>query len=259
MESKVNYTAIGLFVVLFSIAIGLISVWLTMGLDKPKTYKTYLVYTNDSVSGLSIQAPVKFNGVIVGQVIEIELDLQKPQLVKILLNVEEEVPITTGTIASLASQGITGIAFVTLSVKVPDAPTLEREPGEPYPVIPSGPSFLNTLHVIAKKVAADLNLLTKSIQKIFDKENIAAFKKILLNLDEFSGTLADESDVLKKLFENAADASESFPSLMNSIEQNIVPGTETLLMRFNAIAEELEQNPSILIRGKSPQAPGPGE
>ena len=50
-----------------------------------KHYRMYAVYINESVSGLSVDAAVKYNGVDVGTVKSIQIDAENPQLVFILL------------------------------------------------------------------------------------------------------------------------------------------------------------------------------
>ncbi len=71
---------VGLFVVILTIAIVSIALWLTQNLQE-KPYISYLVYMNESVAGLSIQAPVKYNGVDVGYVGNMKINLKNPQQV----------------------------------------------------------------------------------------------------------------------------------------------------------------------------------
>ena len=79
MESKVNYTAVGLFVVILSAA--LIGLGLWIGADiSPKDYRRYDAFFNESVSGLNANAPVKYRGVTVGRVSHIQLSPDNPQL-----------------------------------------------------------------------------------------------------------------------------------------------------------------------------------
>jgi phospholipid/cholesterol/gamma-HCH transport system substrate-binding protein len=58
MESNVNYTLVGAFIIGLTIAMIVIALWLSVGLTG-KQYNFYLAYMNESVSGLSANAPVK--------------------------------------------------------------------------------------------------------------------------------------------------------------------------------------------------------
>jgi phospholipid/cholesterol/gamma-HCH transport system substrate-binding protein len=59
----------------------------------------------ESVSGLYVNAPVKFRGVEVGRVNALGLRPDNPQQVRITLAIESGVPITVDTVATLAFQG----------------------------------------------------------------------------------------------------------------------------------------------------------
>ena len=114
MDTKVNYIVVGLFVILLTLAIIGSAIWLA-GVHSTQQYNTYLTYLNEAVTGLSEKASVKFNGVDVGFVDKINLNPQNPQQVRLVLQIDQRVPITEATRASLLSLGITGIAFVGLS------------------------------------------------------------------------------------------------------------------------------------------------
>ena len=73
MKAKTSYALVGLFVLLLSTAFIAALLWLTTG-GPPKDYDFYVVYMTESVSGLSVDAPVKYKGVNVGRVRDIRLD-----------------------------------------------------------------------------------------------------------------------------------------------------------------------------------------
>ena len=99
METKGYYAAVGFFVIVF-LSIGLIiGLWLSVGVST-KSYNYYRIYIKESVAGLSVSAPVKYNGVDVGTVKKMALNPQNPNQVEILVAVEENTPITTATRAT---------------------------------------------------------------------------------------------------------------------------------------------------------------
>lgn len=222
METKVNYTIVGIFMLLLVAAIAVISIWLTVGLGT-EDYKTYIVYMNESVAGLSQDAPVKYNGVTVGTVTDIELNLKNPRQVILTLSIDPAVPITQTTRAILMEQGITGIAFIGLTTGEP-APLLTKRPGEKYPVIPSTPSFLVKLDTTIENLSNSFNDMSDSVKAMLSEQNVKNMQQTLVNIQKITSAIAANSNNisqslkdLKILMKNAAVASKQFPAVMNSI------------------------------------------
>ena len=73
MEEKLNFTLVGVFVLVLSA--GLIGgvLWLSSGKSYRTQYDIYQTYTSDSVAGLNLNAPVRYRGVEVGRVRKIAL------------------------------------------------------------------------------------------------------------------------------------------------------------------------------------------
>ncbi len=68
MESKVNYTLVGVFVLLMSSLLIAFAFWLGKYNDSASAYAHYKVYLTESVAGLAPEAAVKFHGVDMGKV-----------------------------------------------------------------------------------------------------------------------------------------------------------------------------------------------
>src|SRR3990167_263035 len=97
MEANVNYTVVGLFVIILTAAFVFGIIWLSSGAYWEKEYQTYQVFMQESVSGLNIDSPVEYNGVNVGTVSYISIDQKNPKLVQVLLSIKQGTPITLGT------------------------------------------------------------------------------------------------------------------------------------------------------------------
>lgn len=237
MQSKVNYTAVGIFVVTLSIFLVIGIFWLT-GITNQKGYHMYHVYMHEDVGGLTIESPVRFSGVKVGFVKSIKLDENNSRLVRIKLAIEPKIKITTSTYATLNMQGITGVEYVNLKAETENAPLLTAAPGQKIPVIAYRPSFLMQLSTVLPEVATEIKSLSSSVSKLLDDENRQSLKNTLKNLSTGTKTFSYQ------LIPNADQAILNF----SIATQNI-----------NRLTEELEENPSILVRGKRPVAKGPGE
>src|SRR3954463_15897109 len=115
MDSKVNYAAVGVFVIGLGAALVAPILWLAAGGELHKKVDLYQSLSNESVAGLNVNAPVKYRGVDVGKVKDIQLVPDNPQQVQIVYAIDRGTPIKADTIATLTTQGLTGIAFVELS------------------------------------------------------------------------------------------------------------------------------------------------
>lgn len=239
MESKTNYTIVGL-VVLFLVA-GLLStaLWLSVGFNQKK-YNSYTVYLHEAAAGLSQDAPVKFNGVQVGFVKKIKLNNNDPRQVEITLSIEDGTPITTSTSATLISQGITGVTYVGLSASTADLTPIQKMPGEPHPVIPAKPSLFNQLDSILKEVAESVNKVSGQAQQVFNDENARHIRNTLANIDRVSGVIAKNSESISQTLHsadtfmvNAAKVSKDFPEIIKELKVGVA--------KFNKLATDMSQ------------------
>lgn len=293
MESKVNYTNVGLFVIILTAFLCVAIVWLTTE-GHGKEYRTYVVYVHEDVTGLSDESPVRFNGVKVGFVHDIALDHHNPKLVKLELRIERNVNITTSTYAILNAQGITGVVYVNLKAETESAPKLVAETGQRFPVIPSRPSLLVQLSTVLPEVTKDIQGLSASIAQVLDTENRNSIKDSLKNIQVFTKALADNSadltasmQSLRNTLFHVSEMSDHLPetvaqinktaltidqtmqsgqAVIHNFSDQVVPAAQQALSNLSAattsmhqLTDELQRDPSMLVRGRSPQPPGPGE
>jgi phospholipid/cholesterol/gamma-HCH transport system substrate-binding protein len=272
MDTNVNYTIVGAFVILLVTAAVLIIIWLSAGFSL-QHYSTYMVYMQESVSGLSIDAPVEYNGVSVGTVSSIELNHKNPHLVEVLLSIKNNTLITRGTVATVNSRGLTGIAFISLKDNSSDLTPLVAENGMPYPVIRTAPSLFQRWDTALSKLSKSIVEASESFQAVLSPENQHAIRQTLINLQDLTSNLAAQNQKFNTILDNTAHASAQFgPTLeagrgaMQMLQTQTLPQTNRIIMNFDTISRnlldvtnELKQNPAVLIRGKQPPPLGPGE
>jgi len=232
LEPKTNYTIVGLVVMILAGALIAAGLWLSVGFEQKK-YNTYIVYIREAVSGLSEQSPVKYNGVKVGYVKQIKLSHEDPRRVEMLLNIEEDTPITVSTAATLISQGITGNTYVGLSADSSDLTPLKALPGQAYPVIPAKPSIFNQLDRVLKEVSENVNKVSIKLSKVFSDENIQNFHKSLANVKTFTHTIAVNSKHIDQSLKNAdvliknfKEASAQFPEIATELKAGLAQFTK---------------------------------
>ncbi len=193
MEAKVNYVVVGVFVLVLGAALIAGVLWLSSGSAYRKTYDTYQVYMRESVSGLSLDAPVRYRGVEVGRVRKIALAPQDVEQVLLTLDIERGTPVKQDTIAVLRVQGLTGIANIELTGGHRDSPPLTAQPGEAYPVIRTGPSLMVRLDTAVTTLLTNLNRTSENLNAVMDDENRRALKQVLADVETLTRTIAARS------------------------------------------------------------------
>lgn len=307
MDRHVNYTWVGSFVIVFIIILVWGAIWLSAFMGS-KEYEHYKIYAKADISGLSVSSAVRFSGVKVGSVTQIEIDDRDTQAVIITIKVSEDTPITTSTVATVQTEGITGVQYVALKSLLATAPPLKAKPGQEVAAIPFQPSLFMRLSSAIQLITGQIEKLSISVQHILSEKNWIAVTDILANVDKVTANLASQSHRIDSIvrstnvvMKNTAKASEQFPqmianakvamdhvaktarevrkttgkaydvlnradNIMQNASQQLLPQiqrfTATLDQVGNnveAVTGEMKRNPSVLIRGRLPSRPGPGE
>lgn len=252
METRVSYTLVGLFVVALGAALVAVVLWLGKG-TYGTAYETYYTYMRESVSGLSANAPVKYRGVDVGRVKEIALNPSNPEEVRLTLEVVSGTPIKEDTRAILVTQGLTGLASINLTGGSRESPPLGARPGEPHPVIQSGPSLLFRLDEALSRFLADetlprllanLNLLTEQARTVIGDENRVAMTAILNDLARVTRTLATRSEQMDQGVVRAAETMANAAKLTDTLGRQM----PEIIERVNRTAAALEKMTQELAR-----------
>lgn len=219
-----NYPLVGAFVLVLGTVLIAGVLWLASGGAFQKTYDLYLAIEDESVAGLNLNAPVKYNGVDVGRVREIRLEPGNPDRVNLLFAIERGTPIKEDTVAVLKTQGLTGIAYVELSGGARDAPALVATAGSAYPVIRTKPSLGARLENVLTTVLAKLDSTSNNLNSILSDDNRAALKSALADIATVARSIAARKDTLDagitnaaRTFENASRATAQAGPLIDRI------------------------------------------
>ena len=219
-----NYALVGAFVLALGALLIAGLLWLAAGGAFQTRYDLYQATEDESVAGLNLNAPVKYNGVDVGKVRQIHLDPTNPALVHLLFAIERGTPIKVDTVAVLKTQGLTGIAYVELSGGAKDAALLRVVPPNRYPVIQTKPSLSARLENVLTTVLSKLDDTSSSINSILSAENRAAFKGALADIATVARTVAARKDAIDtgitsaaRTFQNSAGATAQIAPVIERI------------------------------------------
>ncbi len=114
METKANYTIVGIFTLLvIAAAFGFVYWMAQYGRGGPMA--ELIVRIPGSANGLSVGSPVRFNGIQVGTVKNLSIDADDPRFSLAFTEVSADAPVYSSTKAVLEIQGLTGAAYIELS------------------------------------------------------------------------------------------------------------------------------------------------
>ncbi len=199
-----NYALVGGFVLTLGAALVAGVLWLASGGATRKSFDYYLAVEDESVAGLNLNAPVKFNGVDVGRVDEIRLDAVDPQRVNLLFAIETGTPVREDTVAVLKVQGLTGIAYVELSGGLRNSPLLRPGPDGSPPTIRTKPSLSARLENVLTTVLAKLDSTSSHIDAVLSDENRTALRNALADIATVARTVATRKDSIDTGIASAA-------------------------------------------------------
>ncbi|WP_157823293.1 MlaD family protein [Psychromonas sp. MB-3u-54] len=292
MESKINYTIVGLFVVILTTALLSITFWLTRQHGQ-QSYDTYLVHLSESVAGLNTDATVKYRGVDVGWVVKIGLKADNSEVVELLIKIKQDTAIKTDTTAALNFYGITGLAYVELQGIDKHAPLLKRI-NNTIPIIPSRPSTLRRIDQSLSQLAEKSIETLENINRLLGDENINNVELLLFESKELVKDLRVQLSAIRTLIDNGivmenqiaatsekiTAASISIKRMADNIEKNttglsqemtrgiranfsalnqLLSDLDILTSTLQTTLQGIQDSPADLLFKRRQANPGPGE
>ncbi|BBE74744.1 MlaD family protein [Oharaeibacter diazotrophicus] len=245
METRANYAAIGLFI-LVALMTGLgFLYWLTNAGQRAQQAEIRVVFAG-AVTGLNTGSAVLFNGIKIGEVADLSLDEKDPNTVVAMIRVDRTKPIRVDTRAVLSYQGLTGVANLQLEGGSRNAPMLlESVKGGGIPTIQAEVSPFQDILESAKNV---LNRADSAMEAIDDfiKENGPAFNRTVNNVETFSKALADNAGAIDDALAGIADAGNAIGGIADDLKGTAKRAEEILNAvdpaRVAAIVEEVNRS-----------------
>jgi phospholipid/cholesterol/gamma-HCH transport system substrate-binding protein len=228
---------VGAFVLVLGSALIAGVLWIASGGAWKKQVDLYQAVEDESVSGLNLNAPVKYNGVEVGKVRSIKLDAVNPQRVHLVFAIERGTPIQIDTVAVLKTQGLTGIAYVELAGGSPNGPLLVATQEGELPLIRTKPSLSARLENVLTNVAAKLDSTSNNVNKLLSEENRLAFSSALADIAAVSRTVAARQATLDATITNLGRTMDNSARLSAQLNAQIDP----LVARISRSAAAIEK------------------
>jgi phospholipid/cholesterol/gamma-HCH transport system substrate-binding protein len=292
MNNRAYALMTGLFVLLLATVIILAGVWMS---GSHAQTRPYIVVTSGNVAGLQPQSAVYFRGIAAGSVNKILIDPADARDILIYVDIDENIPITRATYATLKLQGITGLSQLALDnapgpLAAQALATNSRSPAR----IPMQPSLLDKLGSSGAQLAAQLDQLATSLNQLLNAGSRTHIQRLLAQADAASAMLLKlEKDLdvtarqlpalnlhTEKTLAEVERAADNVAALSHNLDKLTATGqaagdefNQRTLPRLNAaiiqidqaaadmqqLADSLRHDPQQLLFGPSRPAPGPGE
>jgi len=233
--------AVGLFVSIAMAAFIGFVLWLT-GHSGVEEMKRYSMMFDRDVSGLAVGGPVKYMGVSIGSVIQMEIVGEGNILVRVDIEILDDTPVNSGTFASLAFQGITGVAVVNLDSDQGAHEPLILTPGVQYPVIPVREVGFAAVLASAPKIMGRLDQLLSQANELMGEENRDSITSSLRNVETLTGSLADNHEVIGTLPADLNKTLTNVQSLIGQVQElvgELSPDITSTLDNLNHSSENL--------------------
>jgi len=258
METKANYVAVGIFtLVLLLAAFGF--VWWSSGVGGGGDFTTLRIKIPGSASGLGRGSAVLFNGVKVGDVTRIFIDVNDPTVALADTTIDRLTPITKSTTADVGLAGLTGQASIELKGGVAGEESIlaVAEANGTVAEITANPSALGNILQLAQ------NFLTRADGVLTGLESFVNEARVPLvatatNAQKFSEALGRNADNIDDFLASVGDLSKTFTSvsgrldstlaavegLLKAVDQqkitNIVGNVETFTNDLKGASENIE-------------------
>lgn len=239
MENRSNYVIVGSLALAMIAGIFLMVLWLARfsGGDT----KEYDIYFKQSISGLALGSPVQFNGVTVGKITKIRLLPERPEFVRVRINIGGDVPVLQGTTAGVEGVGFTGVSQVQLSGAIEGGKPITTPGPDGAPVIPPRTGGLGDLLATAPEVLSNVSLLTKRLNDVLKDENRAALTGILKNADVATAALAKGAPDLAAALSEARNTMTAATASLQRIEALANSGQSLVDSEVRPLAADLRR------------------
>ena len=172
---------------------------------------------------------MSFMGVNIGSVTAMQLIRRDDMTVRVDIEVLASTPVDSGTFASLAFQGITGVAVINLSSDPGSHAPIELTEGVQYPVIPVRDVGFSALLSRAPEIMDGLDELLAQANLLLGEQNRAAITSTLEDLQAILSSLAQSKETIARLPDELSQVLAGAQATIGQL-QGVIKGIEPNLL-----------------------------
>ncbi|KFB10089.1 MlaD family protein [Nitratireductor basaltis] len=229
METKANYVAVGAFAILALLAAFGFVYW-TAAIGERGETSLLRIRIPGSASGLGRGSAVLFNGVKVGDVRRVYLDLTNPQVAVADAEVDRLTPITRSTQADVGLAGLTGQANIELKGGDPTEQNILHlaEQSNEIAEITASPSAVTNLLQTAQSLLTRADSVIGELEG-FVKEARGPLSQTVQNIEQFSQALSQNASGIDDFLANVGELSKTIGTVTGQLE-NTLKAAEDLIV-----------------------------
>ena len=244
METRAHYVAVGTFVLAVIFLAFVAVLWLGRT-EFGEQARRYYIFFRGSVAGLNKGSQVQYNGIPVGQVVDIRVDPGNLEQIQVTAEINTSiVDIKSDARAFLETNILNGIATIQIRGGTREASDLVPETGHKYPVIKSGRSELEEVKASLPELVADLKEAAHGVNALLDENNRRAVAETLQNVRTITAAFVEPSKKLTEVVDNANNAVVQLRTFFQDLDESYTDkgGLKDRLSQTLADADRLAKN-----------------
>ncbi|WP_192254025.1 MlaD family protein [Mesorhizobium silamurunense] len=221
METRANYVIVGIFT-LAAILAAFAFVYWTAAIGERGETTLLRVRIPGSASGLGRGSFVLFNGVKVGDVKRVYIDVDNPTVAIADTEIDRMTPITKSTQADIGLAGLTGQANIELKGADPKEVKLldQAEKEGRVPEIVANPSAVTNLLQTAQNIFTRADKVLSELEG-FTKDVRGPLTQTVKNVETFSDALAKNSDGIDKFLSAVSSLSDQLKAVSGRLDSTL--------------------------------------
>ncbi|HEV2098670.1 MAG TPA: MlaD family protein [Stellaceae bacterium] len=220
METRAHYVAVGAFVLII-LFLGFGAVLWLGGTRLSEVRELYYIFFKGSVAGLSKGSVVQYNGIPVGRVTDIRVDPNNIAQIQVTVDIDTAlVTIKTDARAFLDTNILSGVSTVQIRGGTQNAQILEAVSGYRYPIIKPGRSEIEEVKASLPELTGELKNAATKLNELLNADNRQAIYDTLHNLRTVTAALAEHSQEVGPILDNANASMLEFKLLLQHVDQS---------------------------------------
>lgn len=204
MERNVRYIWIGGIFFVILVCMIFFVLWLNRFELNSAKYEHYYAYSFDEVGGVGTNTPIRYKGISVGRVLNVDFKDIKEGVIQISMLIDSQLVIKQNAKVVVSSQGLAGANY--LSIIQGDGQPIQTD-SDGRKVLELDKGSIEKIMAKASELSDDVSLLMKNLNKTFNEESLH--------------NIAQSIEQLRQ-------ATASFQSIANQIDRNIKNGEYNL-------------------------------
>jgi phospholipid/cholesterol/gamma-HCH transport system substrate-binding protein len=228
METRANYIIVGIFTLVAVVSAFAFIYWTAAIGDRGET-SLLRVRIPGSASGLGRGSAVLFNGVKVGDVQRVYIDVTNPSVAIADTLIDRLTPITRSTRAVIGIAGLTGQANIEIKGSDIQEPNLleEAEVNGTVAEIVADPSAVTNLLQKAQDIFARADSVLGNLEG-FANDARGPLTETVQNAQKFSGALARNADGIDKFLDSVAKLSDELAGVSGKLDGTLKAAEDIL-------------------------------